>query len=165
MTLLVCCGNQVPPGYVKCVLNHPVVMCCLIWAVAVFLLGVMFSCIYAQKHRLKLKEADNARKHEKDLKDLANNQEKYWAEEKKKEKLEALELKIREYNELTKIVDDQNLDRKIREYNELTIHQKLLEKATGIDKDIDDLKKALEEMKKKYETLDGEIENIIIKKK
>jgi len=49
--------------------------------------------------------------------------------------------------------------------NELTIHQKLLEKATGIDKDINDLKKALEEMKKQYETLDGQIEKIIIKKK
>ncbi len=76
-----------------------------------------------------------------------------------------LDRKIREYNELTKLINNDDLERKIREYNELTIHQKLLEKATGIDKDIDDLKKALEEMKKQYETLDGQIEKIIIKKK
>ena len=146
-------------------INYTVVICCAIWAIAVLVLGKWFFRYMDTKANQKLQEADKEREHEKNLKDLANNQEKYWAEEKKKEKLEALELKIREYNELTKIVDDQNLDRKIREYNELTIHQKLLEKATGIDKDIDDLKKALEEMKKKYETLDGEIENIIIKKK
>ena len=166
MTLLInCCGIPTSPEPVKCVFEHPVVMCCFIGAVTIIFLGGMFSWLYVQKNKLKSKEAEKARQHEKDLKDLAIDQEKYWAEEKKKEKLEALQLKIREYSELTKIVNDQNLDRKIREYNELTIHQKLLEKATGIDKDIDDLKKALEEMKKKYESLDGEIENIIIKKK
>lgn len=62
-------------------------------------------------------------------------------------------------------IKDKELDRKIREYNELTIHQKLLEKAAGIDKDIDDLKRSLEEMIKKYESLDGEVEHIIIKRK
>lgn len=166
MTLLInCCRIFTPPEPVKCGFEHPVVMCCLIGAVTIILLGGMLSWLYVQNNKLKSKEAEKAHQHEKDLKELAINQEKYWAEEKKKEKLEALQLKIREYHELTKIVEDQNLDRKIREYNELTIHQKLLEKATGIDKDIDDLKKALEEMKKKYETLDGEIENIIIKKK
>ena len=78
---------------------------------------------------------------------------------------EDLDRKIREYNELTKLINSEDLDRKIREYNELTIHKTLLEKATGIDKDFDDLKKAIEEMKKKYESLDGEIEKIIVKKK
>ena len=76
---------------------------------------------------------------------------------------EDLDRKIREYNELTKLINNEDLDRKIREYNELTIHKTLLEKATGIDKDFDDLKKVIEEMKKKYESLDGEIEKIIVK--
>ena len=76
---------------------------------------------------------------------------------------EDLERKVREYNELTKLINNEDLDRKIREYNELTIHKTLLEKATGIDKDFDDLKKVIEEMKKKYESLDGEIEKIIVK--
>lgn len=76
-----------------------------------------------------------------------------------------IDRKIREYNELTKFINNDNLEQKIREYNELTIHQKILEKATRIDKDINDLKKALEEMIKKYESLDGEVENIIIKRK
>ena len=163
--LSTCCGIPTPQEPVKCVFEHPIVMCCLIWALVVIVMSILFYCYKNKKAKLKYKEAVKVCLHEKEMKDLAINQEKYWAEEKKKEKLEALELKIREYSELTKKVDDENLDRKIREYNELTIHQKLLEKATGIDKDINDLKKALEEMKKKYESLDGEIENIIIKKK
>ena len=122
--------------------------------------------------------------HELNLKEEAFGREMKWHELQKQEKNDNLSLKIREYNELTKIVNDDELARKIREYNELTkivnddelarkireyneltIHQKLLEKATGIDKDIEDLKKTLDDMKKKYESLDGEIEQIIIKKK
>ncbi len=146
-------------------INFTVVICCAIWAAVVLLLGYWFFRYMNTKTKLKLQEADKEREHENDLKDFAFKQDKYWAEEKKKEKSETLDLKIREYNELTKKVDDEKLDRKIREYNDLTIHQKPLEKVTGMDKDIDDLKKALEEMKKKYESLNGEIENIIIRKK
>ena len=78
---------------------------------------------------------------------------------------EDLARKIREYNELTKVSNDEDLARKIREYNELTIHQKVLGKVTGSDEEIETLKKNLEDLKKKYESLDGEIEQIIIKKK
>ncbi len=95
---------------------------------------------------------------------LLDNEEKAIAKNQEIKDKE-LERKVREYNNLTKLINNDDLEQKIREYNELTIHQKLLEKATGIDKDINDLKKALEEMKKQYETLDGQIEKIIIKKK
>lgn len=91
--------------------------------------------------------------------------EKEWYKIKKDAEEERLALKIKEYNELTKIVQNDELDRKVKEYNELTIHQKLLDKATGTDMEIQDLKKALEELNKKYESLNGEIEQIIIKKK
>lgn len=103
--------------------------------------------------------------HEMKMKDEAFTQEKYWYDEKKKASDEDLNRKIREYNELTKVSNDEDLARKIREYNELTIHQKIMDKVTGIDKEMNDFKNALEELKKKYESLDGEIEHIIIKKK
>ena len=103
--------------------------------------------------------------HEKQMKEDAFKREKEWYNLKKQEQTDELTRKVREYNELTKIINDDELTRKVREYNELTIHQKLLEKATGTEKEIYDLKKAIEDMKKKYESLDGEIEQIIIKKK
>lgn len=86
--------------------------------------------------------------HEMKMKDEAFTQEKHWYDEKKK-------------------ASDEDLNRKIREYNELTIHQRILDKVTGTDKDkeIETLKKGFEDLKKKYESLDGEIEQIIIKKK
>ncbi len=82
------------------------------------------------------------------MKDKAFTQEKYWYDEKKK-------------------ASDEDLNRKIREYNGLTIHQRVLDKVTSSDKDkeIETLKKGFEDLKKKYESLDGEIEQIIIKKK
>lgn len=103
--------------------------------------------------------------HEMKMKDEAFTQEKHWYNEKKKTSDEDLNRKIREYNELTKVSNDEDLARKIREYNELTIHQKVLGKVTGSDEEIETLKKNLEDLKKKYESLDGEIEQIIIKKK
>ena len=122
--------------------------------------------------------------HEMKMKDEAFTQEKHWYDEKKKTSDEDLARKIREYNELTKVSNDEDLarkireyneitqksseedlNRKIREYNELTIHQKVLGKVTGSDEEIETLKKNLEDLKKKYESLDGEIEQIIIKKK
>ena len=103
--------------------------------------------------------------HERQMKEDAFEREKEWYELKKQEQIDELTQKVREYNELTKNINDDELTRKVREYNELTIHQKLLDKATGTEKEINDLKKAIEDMKKKYESLDGEIEQIIIKKK
>lgn len=164
------CGNHFPPQpFEGCVFNHPAVMSCLIWAVVVLILGVLIACLVynylKSKNESKQAMAEAAQKHELDMKEKSFVQEKYWHEESKKTKDEELVRKIREYNELSKIEKDEELARKIREYNDLTIHLKILEKATGEDKDIEELKKALENMKKKYESLNGEIKQIIIKKK
>ncbi len=114
--------------------------------------------------RFKLR-TDHVNQHEIKMKKLLNEYEEKMISINQDIKDRELHRKIREYNELTKLINNEDLERKIREYNELTIHKTLLEKATGIDKDFDDLKKAIEEMKKKYESLDGEIEKIIVKKK
>ena len=141
------CGNHFPPPpFEGCVFNHPIVMSCLIWALVVIILSLIVSCYLKKVAQIKKDIAVAAQEHELAIKEKNFVQEKYWHEESKKAK-------------------DEELARKIREYNELTIHLKILEKVTGVDKDIEDLKKALEEMKKKYESLDGEIEQIIIKKK
>lgn len=103
--------------------------------------------------------------HEIALKEKAFENEKYWNNEKKISADEELARKIKEYNDLTKVSADEELDRKIREYNDLTVHKGILHKITGSAAEIEDLKKAIGEMKKKYEKLDGEIEQIIIKKK
>ena len=86
--------------------------------------------------------------YEMELKATAFKNEEHWREEKRK-------------------ADEEELTRKIREFNELTIHQKLLDKVIDkkLDKEITDMKKSLEELQKKYASLDGEIEQIIIKKK
>ena len=123
-----------------------------ILAVLYIILKYVYRPIIVNRHEIEMKKM------------LLENEEKVIVKNQDIKDKE-LDRKIREYNELTKLINNDDLERKIREYNELTIHQKLLEKATGIDKDIDDLKKALEEMKKQYETLDGQIEKIIIKKK
>lgn len=168
--LFSCCGNHFPPPpFEGCVFSHPSVMSCLIWALVVLTLGlVVFYRVYEYlkwKEDLKQSVAKAALAHELAIKKETFEQEKFWLEERGKAKDEELDRKIKEYNELTKLEKDEELARKIKEYNELTIHQKILEKATGLDKEIEDLKKALKEMKEKYESLDGEIENIIIKKK
>ena len=160
------CGNHFPPPpFEGCVFNHPIVMSCLIWALVVIILSLIASCYLKKVAQIKKDIALAAQEHELAIKEKNFVQEKYWHEESKKAKDEELARKIKEYNELTKLTKDEELARKIKEYNELTIHLKILEKVTGVDKDIEDLKKALEEMKKKYESLDGEIEQIIIKKK
>lgn len=164
--LLSHCGNHfLLPPFKGCVLNHPSVMSCLIWAIAVILIVFMTYCYLKRRDKSKLTMTDMVQKHEIAMKEKVFEQEKFWHEEKKKAKDEELTRKIKEYNELTKLTKEEELALKIKEFNELTIHLKILEKVTGVDKDIEDLKKALEEMKKKYESLDGEIEQIIIKKK
>lgn len=122
-----------------------------ILAVLYISLKYVYRPIIANRHAIEMKKM------------LLDNEEKAIAKNQEIKDKE-LERKVREYNNLTKLINNDDLEQKIREYNELTIHQMLLEKATGIDKDINDLKKALEEMKKQYETLDGQIEKIIIKK-
>ena len=76
-----------------------------------------------------------------------------------------LERKIREFNELTKALNKEELERKIQEFERLTIHQDLLNKVTGKTSDIEELKKSFEKLQKQFDTLNGEIENIVIRKK
>lgn len=131
------------------------------WGVIIFCSILVGYYIYMKFNR----RTDLVNQHEIKMKKLLNEYEEKMMSINQDIKDRELHRKIREYNELTKLINNEDLERKIREYNELTIHKTLLEKATGIDKDFDDLKKAIEEMKKKYESLDGEIEKIIVKKK
>lgn len=186
MSLLFCHNGHhfAPPHLEGCAFNHPMVISCLIWAIVVIILGILAYCYLKNRNQIKKNMADALHQHELDMKEKLFGQEKHWHDENKKAKEEELtrkireyneltkvikneelERKIREYNELTKVINNEDLERKIQEYNELTIHQKIMDKVTGIDKDMNDFKNALEELKKKYESLDGEIEQIIIKKK
>lgn len=86
--------------------------------------------------------------HERKLKDDNFEQEKFWAESKKESDIEAL-------------------NRRTREFNDLTIHQKILDKVLGTqtDKEVKTIKQSLESLKARFDAIDGEIGNIIIKKK
>lgn len=166
MSMLFCPhGAPVAPPFGGCAFNHPVVISNIIWAVVVIVLGAVACCFLKNRLQFKKDMADADHQHEKEMKEKSFEIEERWFEKNKQAKDDELARKIKEYKELTKITQEDELARKIKEYNELTIHQKILERATGIDKDIEDLKKALEEIKKKYESLDGEIEQIVIKKK
>ncbi len=70
------------------------------------------------------------------------------------------------HTNMEKLKDD-DLQRKIKEFEEYTVRQKLLDKVLNAAKDTDfkDMKSQLDELKKRFESLDGEIEQIIIKKK
>ena len=167
MSLLLCHnGHHFAPSPIEgCAFNHPIVISCLIWAIVVIILGILVYCYLKNRNQIKKDMADALQSHELAIKEKLFVQEKYWHDENRKAKDDELTRKIREYNELTKVINNEDLERKIREYNELTIHQKIMDKVTGIDKEMNDFKNALEELKKKYESLDGEIEHIIIKKK
>ena len=145
--------------------NYPYAIINLIWAIVVIVLGILVYCYLKKRTLVKKEMAEADRKHELSLKEKSFEIEEKWFEKNKQAKDEELTRKIREYNEVTKAIQDDELTRKISEYNELTIHQKIMDKVTGVDKEMKDFKEALEEMKKKYESLDGEIEQIIIKKK
>jgi tetrahydromethanopterin S-methyltransferase subunit G len=74
--------------------------------------------------------------------------EKYWHEKGQEDKAKALNLRIREFEELTlrhKLLD------------------KVVEKST--DEKVTEIEKNLKDLQRKYESLNGEIEQIIIKKK
>lgn len=150
LVLLFChCGIPMPPPpFGECAFNHPVVITNLIWAVTVVLLGVFALCYLNKRMKMKKMMTDADRQHELALKEASDIIEEKWFEKNRQAK-------------------EDELARKIREYEELTIRQKLLDKVIEAkkDKDIGDIKAALAELKQKYETLDGEIEKIIIKKK
>ena len=185
MSMLFCLhGAPVAPPFGGCAFNHPVVISNLIWAVVVIVLGAVACCFLKKRLQFKKDMADADHRHEKEMKEKSFEIEERWFDKNKQAKDDELTRKIKEYNELTKITQEDELARKIREYNELTkitqedelarkvkeyneltIHQKIMDKVTGVDKEMKDFKEALEELKKKYEALDGEIEQIIIKKK
>ena len=166
MSMLFCLhGAPVAPPFGGCAFNHPVVISNLIWAVVVIVLGAVACCFLKKRLQFKKDMADADHQHEKEMKEKSFEIEERWFDKNKQAKDDELTRKIKEYNELTKITQEDELARKVKEYNELTIHQKIMDKVTGVDKEMKDFKEALEELKKKYEALDGEIEQIIIKKK
>lgn len=130
-------------------LDDPMVAACEVFAITVLLLAIILCCCcYKKKLKAQKDEANAARAHELKMKEQAFDHQKFWHSEGEKTK-------------------EEELKRKIKEFNELTIHQKLLDKVIEkkTDEEIKDLKKTLEELKTKYESLYGEIEQIIIKKK
>ena len=147
-----CCGRPVPPELVGCVFNHPVVMSNLIWAVValvvLLVLGICIIRLFEKKNELKQENAKDAREHELNLKKLSFENEKYWHEKGQEDKENALDLRI-------------------REFEELTLHQKLLDKVIekSIDEKVEGIDENLKDLQRKYESLKGEIEQIIIKKK
>lgn len=86
--------------------------------------------------------------HETKMKEKMFQNEEFWYNKKNAEK-------------------EKEINREIKEFQELTVNQKLLDKVINkkLDEEITDLKQAFEDMKNKYNTLSGEIEHIIIKKK
>lgn len=148
LLLFHCVAPVPPPPFGGCAFNDPAVVTSLIWAVAVVLLGG-FALFYLMMRILLKKDlVAAAKKHELAMKDKSNEIEEKWFDKNRQAK-------------------DDELARKIREYEELTIRQRLLDKVIDAkrDKDIGDIKATLVELKQKYETLDGEIEKIFIKKK
>lgn len=73
----------------------------------------------------------------------------------------------KEWQEKMEKMKNDELQRKIEEFEKYTVRQKLLDKVLDAAKDTDfkDMKSQLDELKKRFESLDGEIEQIIIKKK
>ena len=63
-------------------IENPIVMCSLIWAITVFLLGCLFYRYMSTKAQLKLQAADNERKHEKEMKELSDKMEAFWFDKK-----------------------------------------------------------------------------------
>lgn len=113
MTLLIsCCGITTTTEPAKCVFEHPVVMCCLIWALVVLVMSILFYCYKNKKAKLKYGEAEKVRKHEEAMKNLAFDQEKYWFFQKRLEPKFENELKDK-INELKKEKD--NLSTQLKE--------------------------------------------------
>lgn len=85
MTLLFsCCGIPTTTDSVKCVFEHPIVMCCLIWALVVIVMSILFYCYKNKKAKLSSEEADKERLHEKEMKELSDRLEASWFDKKNK---------------------------------------------------------------------------------
>ena len=93
-------------------INYTVVICCAIWAAVVLLLGYWFFRYMDTKAKLKLQEADNEREHEREMKVLAIDQEKYWFFQKRLEPKFEKELKDK-INELK--IEKNNLSKQLEE--------------------------------------------------
>lgn len=88
--LISCCGIAITTESVKCVFGHPIVMCCLIWAIVVLVMSILLYCYKSKKAKLKYDDAEKERQHEKDIKDLSDKQEISWFDKKNNlEKLKA----------------------------------------------------------------------------
>ena len=147
-----CCGNNYPPELEGCVFNYPFVMNNLIWALVVLVVLLVFGIgtivLLKKNNELRQKEAQDAREHELNLKKIAFENEKYWHEKSQEDKAKVLNLRI-------------------REFEELTLRQKLLDKVVekSTDDKVTEIEKNLKDLQRKYESLNEEIEQIIIKKK
>ena len=90
-------------------IDNPVVMCCLIWAIAVFLLGILLCHYMNKRDKLKFDEAEKNREHEKRMKELSDQLEISWFDKKNNFK----ELKASTDDGLKKLVKD--LETKVSE--------------------------------------------------
>lgn len=130
--------NLCAPPAERCVCTHPVVMCSLIWAVAVVLLGV---CVFLHKRykaQIKKDMADAEREHELKMKDEAFKKEIEWYNIKKDE------TNNEEINKLKEEIEKMRNGEKIKE-----IEKELKEKDTQIDllkKQLDLYKSAMDNL-------------------
>lgn len=117
---------------------------------AIILLIVIFMFWYYtnKKFEYKLSQTEKKNAHELAMKILSLKQEQIWHTQAELDKENDLELKK-------------------KEFEELTLQQKLLDKVLDkkLDDKIQDMGKELDALKKQFESLNGEIEQIIIKKK
>ena len=116
--LLSHCGNHfLLPPFKGCVLNHPSVMSCLIWAIAVVIIACMAYCYLKRRDKSKLTMKELAQKHELAMKEKVFEQEKFWyfQKELKKDFLKELNEKIQKLeDEKNKLSEDLAKEKKDR---------------------------------------------------
>lgn len=112
------CGNHFPPQpFEGCVFNHPSVMSCLIWAIAVVIIAFMAYCYLKRRDKSKLAMKELAQKHELAMKEKVFEQEKFWyfQKELKKDFQKELNEKIQKLeDEKNKLSEDLAKEKKDR---------------------------------------------------
>ena len=113
------CGGPLPPPIKGCVLNHPLVVSNLIWAVVVIALAFLAYCYLKKRVQIKKDMADADRKHELNMKEKAHEQEKFWyfQKELKKDYKKELNEKILKLEEEKKKLEE-DLDKEKKDRNE-----------------------------------------------
>ena len=131
-------GNSCAPPVERCVLDHPVVMSCLIWAVTVVILAVLVFCYKRNKARIMKEMAEEERDYELKMKKVAFEREQKWYNIQKEENNNEETKKLKE--EIEELKNGEKIKKNEKE---------LKQKDTEIDllnKQLDLYKKAINNM-------------------